>query len=747
MGTWTPPRMGDTETIPGGEQRKWVDVAAGKDGSFSGPAFEGGYAFCQVHCDEDGVALLTASGDSMAYVNGVPEAGDPYGYGYAMLPVKLKSGDNDLLFLTGRGSLRIDLKLATAPLSLNTGDLTLPDLVIGTRTHNEFGGVIVVNSSNQLAKDLSVEATIPGAGSKLTPIPDLPPLSTLKVAFELPQTHWAKAGELPLTLNLRSGRDLAADSEVKIRVRNANQTRKETYISPVDDSVQYYAVVPPPNPKPGMAMILSLHGAGVEAIGQADAYSPKDWAYVVCATNRRPFGFDWEDWGREDGLNVLAIAEREYKTDPTRTYVSGHSMGGHGTWQFGALFPDRWGAIGVSAGWASFYTYVSVPHSDHPTPILDIFQRAAATTDTMALKYNFTSEGVYILHGDADDNVPVSEARTMHSTLAAFDKDLGYHEQPGANHWWSTPLTKGASCLEWPEMMDFLKAHVIKPPTAVDFTTVDLAVSPSYRGIKILKQEHMLRPSHIKVWLVGDVGPILAVETSNIGAFYLPGEWNNAELSVDGQSVHSDSGYYLKDGDKWVASHQALPTAQIGPFKEAFNNHAVLVYGTAGTEEENRWAYEKARYDSESFWYRGNGALKLVSDKDYLKNQDAFGDAILYGNSATNAAWGSALGRAPLQVGKGWVQVGDKRINGADLAVLYCWRKPGDRHLNAAVSGTGLAGMRLTTRVPYFLSGVGFPDWTIDSPDSLDKGMNGLVGAGFFGPDGGVNSGEYVLNR
>jgi hypothetical protein len=50
------------------------------------------------------------------------------------------------------------------------------------------------------------------------------------------------------------------------------------------------------------ALVLSLHGAGVQGIGQAQAYSPKDWAYLIAPTNRRPFGFDWEEWGRRNGL-------------------------------------------------------------------------------------------------------------------------------------------------------------------------------------------------------------------------------------------------------------------------------------------------------------------------------------------------------------------------------------------------------------------------------------------------------------
>ena len=53
------------------------------------------------------------------------------------------------------------------------------------------------------------------------------------------------------------------------------------------------------------ALFLSVHGASVEATNQARAYAQKDWGHLVAPTNRRPYGFSWEDWGRMDALEVL----------------------------------------------------------------------------------------------------------------------------------------------------------------------------------------------------------------------------------------------------------------------------------------------------------------------------------------------------------------------------------------------------------------------------------------------------------
>src|SRR5205807_137874 len=168
------------------------------------------------------------------------------------------------------------------------------------------------------------------------------------------------------------------------------ETQKRTFLSEIDGSVQYYALNPAQKdrhrPDGAPALFLSLHGAAVEAIGQASAYEGKSWGHLVAPTNRRPYGFDWEDWGRMDAMEVLEIAQRDLHTDPNRVYLTGHSMGGHGTWQIGAHFPDKFAAIGPSAGWISFKSYVGLNPEKNVSPIQQIMERATSPSNTLALK-------------------------------------------------------------------------------------------------------------------------------------------------------------------------------------------------------------------------------------------------------------------------------------------------------------------------------------------------------------------------
>ena len=58
-----------------------------------------------------------------------------------------------------------------------------------------------------------------------------------------------------------------------------------------------------------------------------------------------------------------------------------------------------------------------------------------------------------------------------------------------------------------------------------------------------------------------------------------------------------------------------------GGFKDAFRNNVVFVYATKGTNYENEWYYNKARFDAETFWYRANGAIEIIKDIESLDTE------------------------------------------------------------------------------------------------------------------------------
>ncbi len=690
-GEWTTPKAGATlagDLAEGAKGPRWQESAAALNGDFTLP--RGSYLSISVKSERERVMLLQASGHSLVYVNGEPRTGDPYAHGYVKLPVHMRAGENQLLFAhAGRGAMRAVLLEPTAPVMFLREDTTLPTFGHESMRVHHDGAVVMLNATLE-RQEVVVRAFAEGHES-VTRSHNLvlQPCSVLKTPIEFP-IHAADDAAEARTVLLASSRDGQEWDRMTIELKRAGprDRRVVTFFSGIDMSVQYYAVVPRAAPEPGSShadkpgLALSLHGASVEATSQAAAYAPKPDLVIVCPTNRRPFGFDWEDWGRVDALEALTHATSHVGIDRRRQYVTGHSMGGHGTWQLGVLHPELFAAIAPSAGWLSFETYAAArAGADTPTsdPVMRVLRDAARSSDTIAKLDRLRGKGVYILHGDADDNVPVSEARRAREELKALDIPFEFHEQPGAGHWWDidgkdkrAPNT-GAACVDWPGIFEM-------------FAT---------RSLMSVPPEDPLDATHAVVW--------------------------------------SDRAY-AADADP---RERHLTT---GAFKNAFNHRFALVFGTGGTPEEAAWSRAKARFDAEQWWYRGNGHARVLSDQellDHLARQPVegvtIGNVVLYGNTTTNAAARVLLKDAKVSVADGRIVATDRTIEGDDLGVLLLHRtRHADRSmLVGLVGGTGVRGMRSTDRIPYFLSGVGIPDvlvvrssiWTTGPEDVLMAGV------------------------
>jgi hypothetical protein len=224
-------------------------------------------------------------------------------------------------------------------------------------------------------------------------------------------------------------------------------------------------------------------------------------------------------------------------------------------------------------------------------------------------------------------------------------------------------------------------------------------------------------------------------------------------VDVDGERLAAspvDGGITLRRTEgRWEATPPASPDvkgpARSGPFKDAFRHRVMFVYGTAGTREENEWALAKARFDAEQFWYDGNGSIDVVPDVRFDPAAEPDRSVVLYGNASTNRAWGPLLGGGPVRVARDEIVVGKRRLAGADLAALFLRPRPGSPvACVAAVSGTGLAGLRLCDRRPYLAPGFAYPDLTVLRPPAAPTSAPCAIFAGFFGEDWSVETGEWA---
>ena len=398
------------------------------------------------------------------------QPGDFYGSGKILMPL-LDDRSEAVIAIRGiprRGAPTIKLFKTTDEIVFNMSDRTVPDLRVGQDAPSPLG-IAILNlldtplldaRAKVMENDYFKETTIT--------YPGLAAGAATQVAFRLePKAAFGEVEvEVPIRIRLESeSLHHTYERTMTLKTIPANATFRQTFISPIDKSVQYYGVVPPTEVVAGASYsaVLSLHGASVEAINQARSYSAKDWTYIFAPTNRRPFGFDWEEWGRLNGLAALDHGMETFKIDPTKVYLTGHSMGGHGTWHVGVTTPGQFATLSPSAGWESFYSYGG---SNRPSGPIG---RARAHSDTLVYLSNIAKRGVYILHGDADDNVPVTEGRNMFAQAQMVTDDVVYFEQPGVGHWWDGEESPGVDCVDWPAMFEFMQTHTVDP-NETDFT-------------------------------------------------------------------------------------------------------------------------------------------------------------------------------------------------------------------------------------------------------------------------------------
>lgn len=726
----------------------WVKVVADSNYIFRNQALGSGYLYLQYHSPKKQHAVIIAAGHSMLYFNGAPHGGDQYRSGWMQVPVELKKGLNEIYLRTaGMGrfsSMTARLEFPSKPLSILVADSTLPYFVKGETTEPQWGGIVVRNLSTSTYNTLTLEANV--EGNKLVSI--LPPLSSMatrKMPFRIPLPAAIEKGTYKLELKLFNGKKLLDTALVNIPGVNPGEHAAYTFISDIDGSVQYFGVAPQKTKTENApSLFFSVHGAGVEAIGQARAYKPKDEGPLVAPTNRRPRGFNWEDWGRLDALEVLKIAKNKYKPDPQKIYLTGHSMGGHGTWFLGATYAGSWAAIAPCAGYPTLVAYGShdgrIP-TDAASPVRKMLIRSSNPSNVLALARNYKAGGVYIFHGDADEVVPVTFARQMRNLLGEFHQDFSYYEYPGGSHWF------GDHSVDWKPLFDFFRWHSIPASDAVneiDFSTASTGISADHRWITILQQQRSFEYSRIT--LSRDIKKkTIKGKTENIASLridlsdFKEGDTVNIEIDqYQGKIIRStDSKIVLHKNSNWekgvAPSLAEKGINRNGGFKEPFNHRMVFVYGTKGNAEENTWALNKAKYDAETWYYRANGAVDIMSDVEFLKGSYADRGIVLYGNMSTNAAAATLLKDCPVKVEKGKATVGDKTWTGNDLGSYYMWPQLNNNKTSIAViGGTGIKGMKAADANQYFSGGSGFPDFMIFTMDMLKDGDKAIKAAGYF---------------
>ena len=191
---------------------------------------------------------------------------------------------------------------------------------------------------------------------------------------------------------------------------------KEVYKSADGHEAKYVVFIPHHyDGKSAFPTILFLHGSGAigndgqkqvaGALANAIRKGEESFPFIAVFPQSNEGGWTAGSVGGKRALAILDEVETRYKVDKKRTYLTGLSMGGEGTWSLAAAYPDRWAAI--------------VPICGGGDPKV-----AAKIKDIPC----------WCFHGDADKLIPASASREMIRALSRVGGRPLYHEFPDVGH-------------------------------------------------------------------------------------------------------------------------------------------------------------------------------------------------------------------------------------------------------------------------------------------------------------------------
>ena len=164
-----------------------------------------------------------------------------------------------------------------------------------------------------------------------------------------------------------------------------------------------------------LPIVLFLHG---RSLSGTDLYTVRKYGTVDAIKRGRKVNAvviapqvnhgDW--WRPERLLNIVDWVAKRYDVDTSRLYVLGMSLGGYGTLDFAATYPERTAAAIALCGGSTL---------------------KAATLG------NLNKVPLWIMHGTADASVAVSASRSVKSAMEKVDPNtprLRYDEWVGAGH-------------------------------------------------------------------------------------------------------------------------------------------------------------------------------------------------------------------------------------------------------------------------------------------------------------------------
>ncbi len=538
--------------------------------------------------------------------------------------------------------------------------------------------------------------------------------------------------------------------------------QRRAFRSPIDGKLHEFGLYVPAGPtstgaRPLVVGLHGLHGKPFPALrhlfGGDDPGREREWE------DRHPLQpwptFDgfvltpsghgdamYRNLGEENVAQLVALIQRIHPIDPKKISITGMSMGGTGAAGIPLHRPTTYAAAAPLCGYHSWFV-----RNDLKGVFMRPWEKAAAEERSNSLwAENGGHLPLYVVHGTKD--LPQINSGIL---IQAYEK-LGYsivHEHPDLGHnVWQTTY-EDLKGLKWlaAKTRALHPSHIRFRTDRTRFGTSDWITIHA-----------LTRPDG---WgeVIADAGPVSAggtrtvrVQASGIDAFSVTRDAvrigdgpltiaiadGTKKSSIDvpaGEPVDLVRGAAgsLERGKTSAGKHDAI----IGPFRDAFHEPLLFVYGTCILDEtrlhrEVAEAWAKRRSNVEVTY-------PILSDVEFLAQKQALGNEralFLIGDARTNAVTAQFDGASLPFHGEEHAVVASngQRFSGDELGYSFITANPvrKDRYL-IVVAGSDLPGLARALSLPELLGDYAVWDKTLaPARNRLVLGPGRLLAGGLF---------------
>lgn len=495
------------------------------------------------------------------------------------------------------------------------------------------------------------------------------------------------------------------------------------YSDDIDGSTQFCRAYLPADysaTKP-WPLILSLHGYNPANPEYVDWWSVEQRHHAIAETKAtiviEPHGrgnAQYLGMGDRDVMRCLDDAKRRFSVDAERVYLTGESMGGHGTWAIVTRHPDVFAAAApVFGGWDFRISDVSgPPTTPPPQKNLDAFSLERASS--FANAENLMHVPLLIVHGDADPAVNVENSRHVVRMMQRWGYDVRYHEMPG---WVHEDLGQQPAIADW-----LLTHRRITAPKTIRIRATDLAGAAAYwlrvRSFQnpaevIRVSADVLQPGLVRIDSSNVATLTLDVPTSlrsSAGKVQIVWNGQTHEPRETSGAIELGSGPASSGLHKRAGFEGPLPAVLATPF--------VVVVGTVSSDERMREFIQTRADTFAQQWLRWqHHPLRMIKDTEVTAQHEKAYSLILIGGADANAVTRRIAKKLPFATSRDGIAVDGREWPAKDSVLQAIYPSPlaADRYVYV-VAATSAEGM-FFWRPQMVHTTMGFPltmfDWVI----------------------------------